>query len=258
MTLSDGGSGARPPPLDPRSSALLLDIDGTLLEIAARPDLVHVPEDLKSDLARLSDRFGGALALVSGRALSTIDRLFAPLKLAAIGGHGAELRLRPGAREIQAEVLPFSDCLRQSLVEIARGEDGVLLEDKGYALALHYRAVPERAFALIRKVHLLRSVGGKGDFEILNGKCVIELKPAGIDKGRAVRELLRHAPFSGRRPVFLGDDVTDEAAFAVLGEYDGIGISVGRPMRGAASVFRDPGDVRQWLSSLAGAEATHR
>ena len=231
--------------------ALLLDIDGTLLDIAARPDAVRVPEQLLKNLSCIFKRLDGALALVSGRLVQTIDELFSPLTLPAIGCHGAELRLNPGRRDVLVLIPPLSGSLRARMDAIAARYPGVSVEDKGYSLALHYRNAPHLADTLRESVQEICREVPPGTVEILAGKCVFEIKPAGIDKGTGLRTLMEHAPFRGRRPIFLGDDVTDESAFAVLPEFNGVGIAVGKEMPGAALVFQDPPEVRAWLASIA-------
>jgi trehalose 6-phosphate phosphatase len=126
-----------------------------------------------------------------------------------------------------------------------------MFEDKGYSLAIHYRLVPERELEVVEQVfHVCRAYPA-GTFEILTGKAVIEVKGLGFDKGTAVRRLMKHRPFSGRIPIFIGDDTTDEAAFAVMPDFEGVAISVGRKVPGIAGRFQSPADVRRWLERLA-------
>lgn len=256
MTVADKAL-AGPPSVDWAEDALLLDIDGTLLDIADTPDEVTVPPRLREDLSRLKGNFAGALALVSGRSLKTIDKLFAPLKLAAAGCHGAEIRPAAEAPEI-ARAAPIDRTLKQSLFALEAQFPGIIMEDKSYSVALHYRAVPQKGEVLLQAARAICAQEKTHGFDILHGKYVIEIKPANIGKGRAVKELLAQTPFAGRRPVFLGDDVTDEAVFAILGAFDGVGISVGRTMAGVRFVFRTPGEVRSWLHQLASAKVDGR
>jgi trehalose 6-phosphate phosphatase len=230
--------------------AILLDIDGTLLDLAPTPAGVLVPSSLQSALLTLWKWTGGALALVSGRPLHDIDSIFAPVELPAIGGHGAEIRPRIGADESVGRPLPLvEERLRRRVLQLAGG--GVLIEDKGHSLAIHYRLAPERAPALRRAVADAIAELAGSVYEILPGKAVIEIKPTGFNKGTAVLELMEIAPFKGREPVFVGDDVTDETVFAILPDINGIGYSVGREMIGASGVFERPADVRRWLEKLA-------
>lgn len=233
-----------------RDIAVLLDIDGTLLDIAPTPGAVIVPASLRQTLSRLSRETGGALALVSGRSLDDIDRLFAPLRLPAIGGHGAELRLSPD-EAIETEAHPLDGGLRNRLAELAVGAPGILVEDKGYSLAVHYRLAPEQEGRVKQAVAAIQADWPKEPIEVLPGKSVVEIKPAGFHKGAAIRELMRHRPFAGRRPVFVGDDTTDESAFAVMPEFNGMGFSVGRRLPGTAHCFPAPTDVRRWLEHLS-------
>jgi trehalose 6-phosphate phosphatase len=233
--------------LDPGKIALLLDVDGTLVDIAPTPHAVHVSEDLCRSLARLAERTGGALALVSGRPIVDLDRLFAPLKLAAIGGHGAEMRLDDGAKV--SNVKPLPPVLRRRLGALAT--PGMVVEDKAYSLALHYRQAPHEEARLRRRIAETCANFPGEELEVLPGKAMFEIKRPGIDKGAAVRALMTRTPFAGRRPVFIGDDVTDESVFAVLPTLGGIGFSVHRHFAGLAGIFDSPQDVRHALRELA-------
>ncbi len=236
--------------IDLRTSAILLDVDGTLLDIAATPRDVDVPARLKRALAVLLERTGGAVAFVSGRALDDIDLLFAPLRLATVSGHGAEMRV-PGAVPEIRSIAPLPADLRRELVAVAAASEGVVLEDKGYSIALHYRLARTHGDELWDKVVRI-CAANPTEVEVLPGKAVIEVKSPTINKGTGVRELMRYPPFRGRRPIFIGDDVTDEAAFAVLPEFTGVGFSVGRAVPGLAGFFPGPSDVRRWLYQMAG------
>lgn len=235
--------------LDLRTNAIMLDVDGTILDIAATPGSVEVPSGLKEAMALLVERSGGAFALVSGRLLSDLDRLFAPLAVALVAGHGAEMRL-PGSEPVFRESTSLHDDLKRRLADVAADAPGVILEDKGYSMALHYRLVPEFAEKVLDSVAEICAHEPTGSVELLPGKAVIEVKRRSFDKGIGVRELMTHPPFKGRRPVFVGDDVTDEAVFAILPEFDGIGISVGRRIPGLAGYFAQPEDVRRWIYRL--------
>ena len=237
---------------DLRKIALLLDIDGTIVDIAPTPTAVRVTPALKGALRRLVGLTGGALALVSGRSLADIDRLFAPMRLAAIGGHGAEFRPGHGDEAEARDPRGLSPILRRRLCEVAGG--GVVAEDKGYSVALHYRLAPERAALIYEAVNKICAESWDSPIEVLPGKAVIEVKHAGFSKATGVRELMTHAPFVGRRPIFIGDDSTDETVFAILPELDGIGFSVGRQVTGTAGCFETPAAVRAWLEQLAPAD----
>ena len=234
------------PEIDLDHTALFLDVDGTLLDIAAEPSLVQVPSWLPFTLTDLAARCGGALALVSGRAISSLDQLFVPVQLAAAGCHGAEIRPTPaGAVDLQAAKVP--DDLRETFLSLAEG--GVLLEDKGATLALHYRAVENPTSVLDHMVAIKDTVAAQG-YELVFGKKVVELRPHGVDKGTAIKAFMSLAPFSGRRAVFAGDDTTDNDAFAQLLPYDGLGIAVGARNPLAKYWAPTPGVFRDWIRAL--------
>ena len=230
--------------------ALLLDIDGTLLELAATPREVWVPPGLAETLNRLHELTSGALALVSGRSLNDIDLIFAPELYPAVGGHGAEMRLAVDSEADAVRAPPLDKELKRRLAAIAKLSPGILLEDKGYSLALHYRLAPHAEAAIYEAVSLIRADLPEAPIEVLPGKCVCEIKHAGFTKASGVRELMTHSPFKGRKPLFIGDDVTDETVFAIMPEVNGLAFSVGRRARGVAGHFDEPSDVRQFLKAL--------
>jgi trehalose 6-phosphate phosphatase len=235
--------------------ALLLDIDGTLLDLARTPREVWVPPGLAATLHALHDRTKGALALVSGRSLNDIDLIFAPDRFPGVGGHGAEMRLSTDGEAVATHAPPLDQELKRRLAAIARLSPGILLEDKGYSLALHYRLAPHAEKAIYEAVSLIRADLPNAPIEVLPGKCVCEIKQAGFDKATGVRELLGHEPFRGRCPIFIGDDVTDESVFAVMPEIGGFAFSVGRHANGVAGHFEEPSDVRAWLKRLIDGDA---
>src|SRR5690349_5441587 len=212
--------------------AILLDIDGTLLDLAPTPREVWVPPGLAETLNALLKRTSGALALVSGRSLNDIDLIFAPEEFPAVGGHGAEMRLSTDGEAVATHAPPMDKELKKRLAAIAALSPGILLEDKGYSLALHYRLAPHAEKAIYEAVSLIRADLPNAPIEVLPGKCVCEIKHSGFTKATGVRELMRHAPFRGRKPLFIGDDVTDESVFAILPDFDGVGFSVGHLVRG--------------------------
>ncbi|MFG1358493.1 trehalose-phosphatase [Xanthobacter pseudotagetidis] len=235
--------------LDPGTHALFLDVDGTLIDIAPHPDAVRVPEGLVGLLGSLSTRFGGALALVSGRTVARLDALFAPLALPAAGVHGAEIRLDAGG-PVTSAVPPFPERLRQGLNDLARRFDGVFTEDKTCAVAVHYRAAPDAGPLLGAEIAALVEACGRG-YGVLAGQMVFEVKPEEHDKGSAVAAFLTQPAFAGRTPVFVGDDVTDEAGFLAARAYGGAAVSVGRRLPDVDTVLPDAGAVRDWLAGLA-------
>ena len=233
-----------------RKCALLLDIDGTILDLAPAPKEVWVPAELRKTLSRLHDLTGGALALVSGRSLHDIDLIFSPLQLAAIGGHGAELRATPGAEPIQRAV-PLNPALKRELASLTELGPGIVAEDKGYSLALHYRLAPAKGDELRAALQDICATLPRGLVEVLPGKLVFEIKMAGINKASAVRELMKYLPFKDRRPIFIGDDTTDEPVFPILSQFGGLGFSVGRVVPDVNGHFEKPESVRAWLGRIA-------
>ena len=230
------------------SSAVLLDVDGTILDLAPTPLEVVVPPDLTVALQLLSKRVDGALAFVSGRPLAELDLFFAPLKLPSIAVHGAELRLGDGT--VHRSTTFLDPELKAEIACVADDKPGVVIEDKGYSIAIHYRQAPHLGHEVRDEVSAVCARFSSARLEILPGKSVLEIKQPSFNKGTAVRDLMQHAPFRGRRPIFIGDDVTDEAAFEVLPEFDGIGFSVGREVQGIAGTFETPTDVRRWIGEM--------
>jgi len=231
-------------------TAILLDIDGTLLELMPTPREVWVPPGLTKTLNRLLVRTNGALAMVSGRSLNDIDLIFAPDQYPAVGGHGAEMRIDPENESVASHAPPMDKELKRRLAAIAKLSPGILLEDKGYSLALHYRLAPHAEKAIYAAVSLIRADLPNAPIEVLPGKCVCEIKHSGFTKATGVRELMMHEPFKGRRPLFIGDDVTDETVFGIMPDYDGLAFSVGRRAKGVAGHFDSPSDVREFLAHL--------
>jgi trehalose 6-phosphate phosphatase len=236
-------------------TALLLDIDGTLLDLAPTPREVWVPPGLAKTLNRLLARTSGALALVSGRSLNDIDLIFAPEQFPVVGGHGAEMRLATDSEAVAAHAPPMDKELKLRLAAIAKLSPGILLEDKGYSLALHYRLAPHAEKAIYEAVSLIRADLPNAPIEVLPGKSVCEIKHSGFNKASGVIELMKHEPFKGRRPLFIGDDVTDETVFAIMPDMNGLAFSVGRRARGVAGHFDEPSDVRAFLAHLLDDEA---
>jgi trehalose 6-phosphate phosphatase len=230
--------------------ALFLDVDGTLLDFAHHPDSVVVAPHLHDDLARLRERLGGAIALLSGRSLSQLDQLFDWNRHVAAGLHGAQLRTPDGNVRTTGDPAAFAQA-RMRAAELVSKARGVLLEDKRLALALHYRRAPAAREAAERIAEtLLQDVGASHVLQ--HGDHVIELKPAGVDKGRALAALMQQQPFRGRTPWMLGDDLTDEHAFRHVNADGGVSVIVGarRPTE-ARCALDDPAAVRAWLHGLA-------
>jgi trehalose 6-phosphate phosphatase len=239
------------PPLDTQS-ALFLDVDGTLLEIAPRPELVQVPVGLPSLMIRLSAQLEGALALISGRPLEQLDRLFQPWQGAAAGLHGLQRRRADGILDcvIDGDSVAALDRLRPKLAALAADGTGLMLEDKGGTLALHYRAAPQREPEIRTVVEALHHETASM-LRLITGKMVVEFQPRRADKGRAIAAFLAELPFLGRRPVFVGDDTTDEDGFAEIRRRGGVAVRVGRFDAATAANYRLP-TVEAVLAWLAG------
>ncbi len=232
---------------DPRDTALFLDVDGTLLEIQAHPDQVVASDHLKSLLLKLDKAVDGALALVSGRSVSSLDRIFAPHQFVCAGSHGTELRL-PGNRQTQSANQALSSSLRSRLEQYTAARRGLLLEPKPGGASLHYRQAPHlEAQCRQFMVALVHEAGA--DFRLIEGKKVLEIAPRAHNKGAAIRQLMRLTPFAGRAPVFVGDDVTDEDGFQVVNACNGTAIRVGDTVLPSAK-FRLQGvsQVLDWLA----------
>jgi trehalose 6-phosphate phosphatase len=231
--------------------ALFLDVDGTLLELAGSPQAVSVSDDLRERLRELFQVGGGAVALVSGRAITDLDALFAPMKLPSAGLHGFERRGASGA--YSRRPLPSAAALedaRASMLDLAQRHAGLLVEDKRFALALHYRKAPHLKEGVMKAMEEV-SARLAGELELQHGKMVVELRPAGATKAEAVGAFLAEAPFAGRRPVFIGDDLTDEPAFELVNRLDGLSVVVS-PTRPSAARARlaDVTAVHDWLAQL--------
>lgn len=235
-----------------QAGALFLDVDGTLLDIAESPTAVCVPRELRAALECLHQRLGGALALVSGRPVDDLDRLFAPLLLPACGGHGAHWRVRAGEPLQHETAATLAAPVRERLHALARTHAGILTEDKGSSFALHYRAAPAAGQALAAALHALLSGPEGAGLRLLPGKMVFEVIAHDSDKAQAIRHFLGVAPFAGRRPLFIGDDVTDEPALAMMPALNGLALSVGRLLPGASAAFADAAAVRAALVCAAG------
>jgi trehalose 6-phosphate phosphatase len=237
--------------LDDGPVALFLDVDGTLLDLAERPDDVVAPPDLVETLARIERKLAGALALISGRAIEDVDRLFTPLRLRVSGVHGAEIRFNPGE---PVKALPAAKELPQSLSTALKQAvepfPGAFVEPKRFSIAVHYRLAPEAEQPLREAVKRVVETAPV-PVEVMNAHYAIELKTPGFDKGAAIAAFLSTPAFRGRTPVFVGDDATDERGFAVVAARGGNAYSVGRQLPGAMGAFSAPGAVRDWLAEFA-------
>jgi trehalose 6-phosphate phosphatase len=234
----------------PQQWALFLDIDGCLLDLAATPDSIEVPATLPADIDRLSSRLGGALALVTGRALLYADNLFKPFHFPIAGLHGAEMRGPDGAMMFANASAEFR-ALKSALVHETENMPGVLIEDKGAAVAAHYRLAPQFEAVLEARMKAFAHAAGPG-WALQLGKMVFEIRPARASKGDALERFLREPPFLDRLPLAIGDDLTDESMFAVANARGGHSIRVGRPDAAtcAISTAGSPAYVRRAIAEL--------
>lgn len=237
--------------------AYFFDIDGTLVAIADSPARVRVDDALRRLIAALHRSAGGAVALVSGRAIADIDALFKGSRLPVAGQHGAERRDASGMVSRRARSAAGFPQVRSELASLVERHPSLLLEDKGLSLALHYRAAP-RLGGLVHRVMRGLHARHRKDLHLVAGKRVVELLPAGSDKGAAVLRFMREQPFRGRTPVFVGDDVTDEAAFVSVNRLDGHSVKVGAGPTAARWRLADVAAVRRWLESRSPARRDGR
>lgn len=235
-----------PPPALLDGAALFLDFDGTLIDLAERPDAVAVPASLGPLLARLRARLQGRLAIISGRSLDDLERYLPAVDIAFCGSHGLEIRQPDGTR------LPLNLTFDPALLweearAFAAGRDGVLVEEKPAGVSVHYRQAPAQMAAVTA---FMEGVAGREHLTVQRGKMVVELRPGGADKGDAVRTFMGEPSFAGAVPIFVGDDLTDEHAFAAVAALGGAGVLVG-PERETAARYRLPSvaSVAEWLEA---------
>ncbi|MFO6296791.1 trehalose-phosphatase [Rahnella selenatireducens] len=236
------------PALSGGKYAFFFDVDGTLAEICDEPDTVTIPASVRDNLNTLAMATSGALALISGRPVDQLDQLAAPLKLPAAGVHGAELR--DAAGNLHRVTLPedVALALQKQLEQGMAAMPGTLLEAKGMAFALHYRQAPAYQQQVLKLAE--SAVAAYPELMLQRGKCVAEIKPRGNDKGSAITAFMQQAPFAGRIPVFIGDDLTDEKGFQVVNALKGISVKVGGGSSHARYRLTRVSDVHQWLESL--------
>jgi trehalose 6-phosphate phosphatase len=233
--------------------AMFLDFDGTLVGLAERPELVVVPSHLARTLERLSERLDGALALVTGRPLHAVDAFMAPALLPTAAAHGTERRAADGSLAGPPDtILAAAGQIAERLGALVRAEPRLVLEQKAGAVALHYRQAPE----LARSCHaaMREALGKHKEFTLVEGKMVLEARPTAIDKGVAVQRFMNEAPFSGRVPVFVGDDRTDEDGFAAVARLGGVTIKVGEGPTMASHRLANPAAVVRLVGELVESE----
>jgi trehalose 6-phosphate phosphatase len=241
----------QPPRLKPREIGLFLDVDGTLLDIAPRPEAVVVSDRLRDDLNMVQQTLDGALALISGRKIADLDQLFAPLRLRAAGIHGAEIRQDPkGVTRSLAEG-QFDDAAWNALNRLLSGFPGAYAENKGVSFAIHYPKEADASALAAELTQLMTHIDPSGRrLQLLSGREVFEIALGGLDKGKAIARFMAAPPFSGRVPVFIGDDEIDRAAFDAALALGGMAFSVGVEIPGISEGFSGPPAVRDWLHGL--------
>jgi len=232
---------------------LFLDVDGTLLDLAPRPEAVVVQPGLLADLEAAERALGGALALVSGRPIAQLDEIFTPLRLAAGGVHGAEIRRRPDGDVISVANGHLGDAAWRALNRLLEGFAGSYAENKAVSFAVHYpdpgTDVPRLKRALSRFMNEIAPP--ENGLKLIAGHAVFEIQLQGFDKGRAIRRFMKQKPFLGRRPVFIGDDEIDRAGFDTALARAGLAFSVGVDLPGLSGKFSGPAAVRTWLHEFA-------
>lgn len=242
-----------PPTIDPDHHALFLDFDGTLVGFADDPEAVAIEAPALASLTRLQRELGGALAIVSGRRIADLDRFLAPLRFAAAGVHGLEMRTGPDAG-IESMADPEAlERVRAALLAAVKQTPGLRLEDKGTALVLHYRGHAELEATAIEAMRAATET--ETGLKVMRGHSIVEVHPAGMDKGVAVASLLARPPFAGRLPIYVGDDTTDEYAMEAVQAKGGLGIKIGPGDTVATARLPDVAAVHRWLANEPGDDA---
>jgi len=230
--------------------ALFLDFDGTLVDIVERPDAVAVDPALPDILTRLQERLGGALAIISGRPVQFLDGRFVPHEFDMAGLHGLEHRIAGKLSMCDPDEHPALRELVERLDTIVADKDGVLIEDKGCSVAVHWRLAPhEKEFALATAHAAIEALGA--DYRVQHGKAVAEILPSAAGKGKVIERFLQEAPYRGRRPIFIGDDLTDEHGFKAVNAHDGLSVRIGPGDTIAKVRLGTPADLRHCLSTWA-------
>jgi trehalose 6-phosphate phosphatase len=245
----------QPPPPPALDWCLFLDVDGTLIELTDTPSQTETDAEIKFLLREVAERLGGALALVSGRRISTLDMLFAPLKLPAAGLHGVERRKADGTIQGASFVDSQLDRARAAMKIFVDAHPGTLLEDKDRTIALHYRMAPQfEQTARESVLGIAKQLGS--NYHIQGGKMLFEIKPRGFSKATAIQAFMKESPFNGRRPVFAGDDCTDQDGFGMVEAHGGISIGVGDRVQGQF-YLPDVAAVRAWLQRIVALHDSH-
>jgi trehalose 6-phosphate phosphatase len=239
-----------PTTLDRQTIGLFLDVDGTIIDLAPTPDAVEVPDALREELATVERRLDGALALVSGRPIRELDRLFDPLRLRASGVHGGEIRYAPDQpeRALSAQRLPNEAWtkLQRLLTEFP----GAFAENKGISFAVHYKFAGGAGDQIYAALERMLNEYPELPLELIGGRAVYEIKLSGFDKGKAIEYFMAQPPFAGRRPIFVADDRVDGPGFEKALALGGLALSVGAKLPGVTGWFASPKDLRAWLERL--------
>ncbi len=238
-------------------TCFFFDVDGSLIDIAPRPEAVVVPPELVRDLQRVAGAVEGALALVSGRSVAQLDALFGAGLFRASGVHGAEMRYEPDGPTVVSSVDAIPDALWEDLARVLLAYPGTFAENKRFSFAVHFRAVPQARDALHRELVSLMARHDVSGLRLMPGHSVFELKRQNFNKGVAIRRFLAQPRFAGRKPVFVGDDVTDYPGFEAARDLGGLAYGVGACIPGTTDTFASPAEVRRWVSAIAERETEH-
>jgi trehalose 6-phosphate phosphatase len=245
-----------PPPSPSLDWCLFLDFDGTLIELTDSPLESVADPELTTLLGMVTERLGGAVALVSGRSIEYLDALFDPLRLPAAGLHGVERRKASGGTQGANFVDTRLDGIRAAVQTLATVHPGTFVEDKGRTIAVHFRMAPWHEASVRESLDAIAASLGP-HYQVQEGNMVLEIMPRGFNKGIAVTEFMKEPPFAGRRPVFIGDDFTDQGGFRVVEGQGGVSIAVGDRVRGQYRVD-DSAAVRRWLRGIAALQDSQR
>ena len=249
-------SSPNPPPAPALDWCLFLDVDGTLIELTDTPSQTVADPDIKALLKDLRVRLEGAVALVSGRSIKYLDALFDPLRLPAAGLHGVERRKASGVMHGASFVDAQLNHARTAVHALVNAHPGTSVEDKGRTIAVHYRMAPELEAAVRQSLtNIAKPLGS--NYHIQEGNMVLEIKPRGFTKASAIKAFMMEAPFSGRKPVFVGDDLTDQDGFRMVEDQGGISIAVGDRVHGQYRLD-NASKVRAWLQGIAELHDSHR
>jgi trehalose 6-phosphate phosphatase len=243
-------------PLPSLEWCLFLDVDGTLVELTDTPSQTDADLEIKTLINDVAERLGGAVAFVSGRTIQTLDKLFAPLRLPAAGLHGVERRKANGMMQGANFVDMQLNAARAAVKSLVDAHPGTSMEDKDRTIAVHFRMAPQFAESIrLAVIDIAKPLGS--NYHIQGGKMLFEIKPRGFSKASAIKAFMLEPPFSGRLPVFVGDDLTDQDGFAIVEAQGGISIGVGEHVRGQYQL-PDVSAVRRWLRDIAALQDSHR